>query len=257
MVILSALIYLPRKVIAAISIAVIALHNLLDGVNPQTPVLASLWHVLHVPGPALMKPIMFFIGYPLVPWFAVMALGFAIGDVFTWEPARRRKFLLTAGAAMIVAFLVLRLPNLYGDPSHWETQRTFALTLASIGNANKYPPSLIYLLMTLGPVFIALALVENARGAVSRVITVYGRVPMFYYALHLFLIHTLAVAFALYQGGEAGFLNLNTEAFPKWYGTSLAGVYLAWALIVAILYIPCKRFAALKARRKDWWLSYI
>ena len=180
-----------------------------------------------------------------------------MGDIFSWDPARRRKFLLTAGAAMIVGFLVLRLTNVYGDPRPWSSQRSFALTLASIGNANKYPPSLVYLLMTLGPTFIALALLENARGVASRVISVYGRVPMFYYALHLFLIHTLAYGFAMYQGGDASFLSLNTEAFPKWYGTSLAGVYLAWLIVVSILYVPCRWFARLKSRRSDWWLSYI
>jgi hypothetical protein len=111
--------------------------------------------------------------------------------------------------------------------------------------------------MTLGPTFIALALFENARGAVSRFVSVYGRVPMFYYALHLFLIHTLAYGFAMYQGGDASFLNLNTEAFPKWYGVGLPGVYLAWAIVIAILYVPCKWFAGVKSRRRDWWLSYI
>jgi uncharacterized membrane protein len=258
MVILSGLVYLPQKVIAAIAIVVIAGHNLLDGINPQNPgAFASLWHVLHAPGPLMMQPVMMFIGYPLIPWFAVMALGFAIGDVFKWDAARRRKFLLTAGAAMIVGFLVLRLPNLYGNPGPWSHQRTFALTLASIGNANKYPPSLIYLLMTLGPTFIALALLENARGKVVGVVSVYGRVPMFYYTLHLFLIHTLAYGMALYQGGDASFLSLDVESFPKWYGVSLAGVYLAWVIVVATLYLPCRWYARLKSRRTDWWLSYM
>jgi uncharacterized membrane protein len=259
MVILSALVYLPKKVIAGIAIVVIAAHNLLDGINAQNlGAFGPLWHVLHQPGPLMLKPFMVFIGYPIVPWFAVMALGFVLGDVFKWEPERRRKFLIRAGLAMIAAFFVLRLPNLYGDTfSPWSVQKTWGLTLSSIGNATKYPPSLIYLLMTLGPTFIALALFENARGKVSEVISVYGRVPMFYYTLHLLLIHTLAVGFALYQGGDASFLNLDTEAFPKWYGTNLAGVYLAWAMVVSVLYVPCRWFAGVKARRRDWWLSYM
>jgi uncharacterized membrane protein len=259
MVILSALVYLPTKAIAAIAIVTIAAHNLLDGVNAQDMgSLAPLWHVLHQPGPLTMKPFMVFIGYPLIPWFAVMALGFSMGDIFSkWDPPRRRSFLIRAGVMMIAAFLVLRLTNVYGDSSHWTTQKSFGLTLSSIGNATKYPPSLIYLLMTLGPTFIALALLENARGKIAGMITVYGRVPMFYYILHLFVIHTLAYGFAMYQGGDASFLNLDTEAFPKWYGVNLAGVYLAWAIVVVLLYVPCRWFAGLKSRRRDWWLSYI
>jgi uncharacterized membrane protein len=258
MVILSALVYLPKKAIATIAIITIAGHNLLDGINAQNlGAFAPLWHVLHQPGPLMLKPFMVFIGYPIVPWFAVMALGFAMGDIFKWEPDRRRKFLIRAGLAMVAGFLLLRLPNLYGDSFPWSVQRTVGLTLSSIGNARKYPPSLIYLLMTLGPTFIALALFENARGRVSQMISVYGRVPMFYYTLHLFLIHTIAMMLALYQGGDSSFLNLDTAAFPKWYGVGLPGVYLVWAIVVAILYLPCRWFAGVKSRRSDWWLSYM
>ncbi|HEX6574469.1 MAG TPA: heparan-alpha-glucosaminide N-acetyltransferase domain-containing protein [Gemmatimonadaceae bacterium] len=257
MIVLAALIYLPKKVILAISLATIALHNLLDGVNPQTlGALAPVWHILHAPGPLSLNPVIF-VGYPLIPWFAVMSLGFVLGDVFTWDEARRRKFLLRAGGAAIVAFIVLRYFNIYGDANPWSVQKTFAMTLASFGNAIKYPPSLIYLLMTLGPTLVALALLEHARGALSKVITVYGRVPMFYYVLHLFLIHTLAYAFAMVQGGDASFLSLDVQSFPEWYGTNLAGVYLAWFIVVALLYFPCRKFARLKATRRDWWLSYL
>jgi hypothetical protein len=129
--------------------------------------------------------------------------------------------------------------------------------VASFLNAMKYPPSLDYLLMTLGPTFIALTLLENARGPFARAISVYGKVPMFYYILHLYLIHTLAYAFATWQGGDGSFLSLDVASFPKWYGTDLPGVYLAWAIVVLILYLPCRWFADLKSRRRDWWLSYI
>lgn len=258
MIILSALVYLPRKWIAGIALVTIVAHNLFDGINPEAlGGFGPFWHILHAPGPAMLSPVFVFVAYPLIPWFAVMALGFAMGDIFTWEPARRRSFLVRAGTLAIIGFLVLRLLNLYGDPNPWSSQRSLGLTLSSIGNATKYPPSLIYLLMTLGPTFIALALVENSRGALSRVISVYGRVPMFYYVLHLFVIHTLAYAFAVYQGGSGSFLSLDVESFPKWYGTNLAGVYLAWVIVVAILYLPCRWFARVKARRTDWWLGYI
>ena len=257
MVILAGLVYLPKKAILAISLATIVLHNLLDGISAESfGALAPLWHILHVPGPLIIKPFVF-VGYPLIPWFAVMSLGFVLGDVFKWEPERRKRFLMWTGIAVTVAFIALRGINGYGDARSWSPQRTVALTIASFGNASKYPPSLIYLLMTLGPTMIALALFERARGAVSRVVSVYGRVPMFYYILHLFLIHILAAAFALWQGGDASFLNLDVESFPAWYGTNLAGVYLAWFIVVALLYVPCRWYAGLKARRRDWWLSYI
>lgn len=257
MVILSALVYLPKKIIFAISLAAIALHNLFDGVKAESlgAIGGPLWHVLHVPGLASMKPLII-VAYPLVPWFAVMAMGFAIGDVFTWEAPRRRKALLYGGIAATALFVVLRMINMYGDPNPWSSQKSFGLTLSSFGNATKYPPSLIYLLMTLGPMLIALALTENARGAVSRVVSIYGRVPLFYYFFHILVIHILAYGFAVWQGGDGSFLGLDVASFPKWYGTNLAGVYLAWATVVILLYLPCRWYASLKSRRTDWWLSY-
>jgi uncharacterized membrane protein len=257
MIILAALIHLPRKALLALSLITIAGHNLLDGIDPQSlGAFAPLFHILHAPGPISLDPVIF-VAYPLVPWFAVMSLGFVLGDVFKWEPERRRQFLIRAGIAATLAFIVLRYFNLYGDPNPWLPQRSTGLTISSFGNTTKYPPSLMYLLMTLGPTFIALALLENARGAVSKVVSVYGRVPMFYYIIHIFLIHILAYAFAVYQGGDGSFLNLDVQSFPKWYGTSLAGVYLAWFIVVALLYWPCRRFAQVKATRRAWWLSYI
>jgi uncharacterized membrane protein len=255
MVVLAGLIFLPRKVIAALALLAIFGHNLVDGVRPESlGVLAPLWHVLHVPG--LVTP-QIIVAYPLIPWVAVMALGFVLGQVFDWDAGRRRKFLIRAGLAAIAGFIVLRYFNVYGNPFPWSPQRTVALTVASFLNLLKYPPSLLYLLMTLGPALIALALFENARGPVARVVSVYGRVPLFYYLLHLYVIHILAAIFALWQGGSAGFLSLDVQSFPAWYGTSLPGVYLAWVVVVAIMYVPCVWFAGLKARRKDRWLSYL
>ncbi len=257
MIILSGLVFLPRKVVAAISVVTIVGHNLLDGIGAGSMSGGGpLWHLLHQPGLVSPSPLII-VGYPLIPWFAVMSLGFAFGDVFRWEPERRRSFLVRAGVISVVVFIVLRFVNGYGNPQSWTAQRTGALTVASFLNALKYPPSLDYLLMTLGPTFIALALLENAKGAFARAVSVYGKVPMFYYVLHLYLIHTLAYAFAMWQGGDGSFLSLDVESFPKWYGTSLPGVYLAWAIVVLALYFPCRWFADLKSRRRDWWLSYI
>lgn len=257
MVILSGLIFLPKKIIAAIAILTIAGHNLLDNIGAGSMAGGGpLWHILHRPGLISTQPLVI-VAYPIIPWFAVMALGFVLGDVFRWEPERRRSFLLRAGIASIVAFIAIRFLNHYGNPFPWAPQRTEALTIASFLNALKYPPSLDYLLMTIGPTLIALALLENARGPLSRAASVYGRVPMFYYLGHIYVIHLLAIALALWQGGKAGFLSLDTASFPAWYGTTLPGVYAAWALVVLIMYLPCRWFANLKSRRRDWWLSYI
>ena len=253
MIVLAALIFLPRWAIATIAITMIATHNLLDPIRPDAfGSLAPLWHFLHVPGFVMGKAL---IGYPLIPWCGVMALGYALGAVFEWTPEVRKKILIRAGIAMVIAFIVLRYFNLYGNPAPWSPQRSAAMTVASFLNLLKYPPSLMYLLMTLGPAFVVLALLDNVRGRLANAIAVYGRVPMFYYVVHIFVIHLLAYLFAVIQGGRGDFLSLDTGSFPEWYGTSLAGVYLAWAIVILILYLPCRWFASLKSRRKDWWLS--
>jgi uncharacterized membrane protein len=257
MIVLAALIFLPEPVIAAISLITIFGHNLLDGFRPTDPnILAGLWTVLHVPGMAL--PGKFFVGYPLIPWFAVMALGFTLGRIYRWDAPARKRFLLLTGAAAVFAFLVLRGFNLYGNPRPWSPQSTPAMTIASFLNVLKYPPSLHYLLMTLGPALMLLAVFERVRGRFADVVSVYGRVPFFYYVLHLFLIHTLAYGFAMWQGGEGGFLSLDISSFPDWYGTSLAGVYVAWLIVLALLYLPCRMYADFKSRRTDLkWTSYL
>lgn len=254
MILLAALIFIPTRILAVLSVLVIAGHNLLDGVKPEMlGSLAPLWVVLHTPG--LLSP-KFFVGYPLIPWFAVMSLGYALGEVFRWEPAARKQFLIRAGIAASIAFILLRFFNIYGNPFPWSAQRSAAMTVASFLNTNKYPPSLLYLLMTLGPAMIALAFFENARGKLVDMITVYGKVPFFYYVTHIFVIHIISAALAQSQGGAWQFLSLDTGSFPKWYGVSLPGVYLIWAIVIALLYFPCKWFAGLRARRGDWWLSY-
>lgn len=255
MILMSALIFLPRWAIATIATLMIATHNLLDPIRPDAfGSLAPLWHFLHVPGFVLGKAL---IGYPLIPWCGVMALGYALGGIFDWTPDARKKLLIRAGITMVIAFIVLRYFNLYGNPAPWTVQRSAAMTVASFLNLLKYPPSLMYLLMTLGPAFIALALLDNVRGRVANAIAVFGRVPMFYYVVHIFVIHILAYIFALVQGGRGDFLSLDVGSFPEWYGTSLPGVYLAWAIVILILYLPCRWFASLKSRRKDPWLSYL
>ncbi|HYT72701.1 MAG TPA: heparan-alpha-glucosaminide N-acetyltransferase domain-containing protein [Gemmatimonadales bacterium] len=258
MLLMAALIHLPRSVVAAGSLLMIATHNVLDSVRPDAwGALAPLWHVLHVPGFAI--PGKLFIAYPLIPWAAVMALGWVLADVYRWEAGKRRAFLIRVGVAATVLFIVVRAINTYGDPVAWSEQRSAALTVASFLNTRKYPPSLDFLLMTLGPALVALALVEGARHRVARWLSVYGQVPLFYYVVHICLAHVLAIALALVQGGELRRIPVvhDPGSIPEWHGVPLPGVYVAWLLVVVAMYPLCRWFARLKRARRAWWLSYL
>jgi uncharacterized membrane protein len=258
MILMAALVHLPRVVVAAGAIVMIATHNLFDGVRPDSwGAFAWLWHVLHVPGFAV--PAKLLVGYPLIPWVAVMALGWALAEVYRWDAARRRRFLIASGLGATALFFVVRAMNGYGDPGPWTTQRTPALTIASFFNARKYPPSLDFLLMTLGPTLVVLALVEHARGRVASWLAVYGRVPLFYYVIHIGVAHAIGVLLALAQSGQLMRITAvtNPDAIPAWYGVSLPGVYVAWALVVLAMYPLCLWFGRLKQRRADWWIGYM
>ena len=257
MIVMAALVHLPRAAVAVISVSTIAMHNLLDGIAPQSlGALAPLWHFLHVPGFAV--PNLLFIGYPLVPWFAVMALGYVLAGVYSWDPARGRRALIWGGLAATALFVALRALNGYGDPAPWSAQRTAGLTLSSFLNVRKYPPSLLFLLMTLGPICVALALTEEAKGRLSRWLSVYGSVPLFYYVVHIYLAHLMGIGLALVQGGELRRIPVVTDpgSLPAWYGVGLPGVYAFWAAVVILMYYPCKWFARVKSERTEWWVRY-
>jgi uncharacterized membrane protein len=258
MIIMAAVVHLPRTAIAAGAIIMIAGHNLLDGIRADSlGAFAGIWRVLHVPG--FVVPGVLFVGYPLVPWVAVMAAGFLLARVYEWAPRRRRSFLLSTGIALTLAFVALRLVNLYGDPVAWASQRTALLTIASFLNVRKYPPSLLFLLMTIGPALIALSAAEGARGRWARWLSVYGRVPLFFYVTHIFVAHAAAMLLAFLQSGEIRRIKVITEigSLPEWYGVSLAGVYVAWGSVVLLMYFPCRQFATLKNTRSRWWLQYL
>ena len=239
MIVLAALVHLPLRYIAVFSIAIICGHNLFDGVEPQSlGAWAPLWSLLHVSAPIPHA----FVAYPLIPWIAVMSLGYCLGALFEVEPQQRKHCFIYLGAASLTAFVVLRMTNLYGDPIDWSLQSTTVLTLLSFVNVHKYPPSLLYLLLTLGSGVLLLAAFESARGRLSEVSRTFGRVPLFFYVLHIAVAHLAAVLIAL-TTGRSGF--------------GLPVVYLAWALAIAMLYPACRWFAAVKRRRDDWWLSYL
>jgi uncharacterized membrane protein len=256
MVVLAGLIRLPRAAVAAFGLALVVGHNLLDGVAPEGfGAFAPLWHVLHVPGPLGIMPV--FVTYPLVPWAGVMALGYAAGpEVFSQDAGAPRR-IAWAGALMILGFVVLRTLNGYGDPSPRLDDGSPAHLAMSFLNVTKYPPSLLFVLMTLGPALVALALLRRARGPVADVFVTFGRVPFLFYVTHLYMVHVLAVAAGVAQGFPGSAIRTVYRLLPDGYGFGLPVVYLVWLCVVAALYPVCRRYAALKARSRGWWLSYL
>lgn len=256
MVVLAGLVRLPRPAVAAFGLALVAGHNLLDGVSPeQFGALAPLWVLLHVEAPLGVLPV--FLLYPLVPWVGVMALGYVAGPaVFSPEPAAARRLAWT-GAALIAAFVVLRTLNGYGDPHLRLVEGEAAVLAMSFLNLTKYPPSLLYLLMTLGPALVALALLRRAKGRLAGVLVTFGRVPFLFYVVHLYVVHALAMLVGVLQGYPAARLGVLFLDLPPDYGVGLPLVYALWLAVVAALYPMCRKYARLKASRRSWWLSYL
>jgi uncharacterized membrane protein len=260
MIVLSFLVRLPVPVVATVGAVMIAGHNLLDSVESIRPI----WIVLHSRGFVWSRAGHVVFGvYPLIPWVGVTAMGYALGRVYSWEPDRRRAFLLRVGVGMVLAFVALRAANVYGDPTPWTEQPTFARTVLSFLNTNKYPPSLLFLLMTLGPAVLLLRAVDGGAPRALRVVAIIGKVPLFYYVLHFALIHWLAVAVCYARNGSAHWMFESPDiahfpftAPPVW-GLPLPAIYLLWALVVAAMIPPSTWFAALKQRRTDAWLSYL
>jgi len=256
MVVLAGLIHLPRAAIAAFGLALVLGHNLLDGITPdQLAAFAPLWRVLHVPGPLEVVPA--FMLYPLVPWAGVMALGYAAGQaVFSENPGDSRR-LAWVGGLLTLAFVALRALDVYGDPSPRLDAAAPALLAMSFLNLTKYPPSLLFLLMTLGPALVALVLLRRAKGPVAGVFVTFGRVPFLFYVTHIYLVHALAVAAGAAQGYPASAMRTIAFQLPEGYGFGLPVIYAVWIGVVALLYPLCRWYAALKARSRAWWLSYL
>ena len=251
MMALAALIWLPRWVIAAVALIMLVGHNLLDGIRAEELGAASwAWHVMHEPGLVpLGDGAKLYVLYPLIPWIGVMAAGYLLGPVMQLEGAARQRLLLLLGAAVTLGFIVLRTTNLYGDPAPWTVQETWLSVLLSFLNCEKYPPSLLYLMMTLGPALMLLASFEHARGAFARFLATFGQVPFFYYVVHIYLIHGLAVATAFAMTG----VLTSTPAI----GLSLGGIYFVSLLVLVLLYPICHWFSGLKERGRGRWWSYL
>ncbi len=259
MIVLSVLVYLPPWAVTAFGLVMVATHNLFDSVESDNP----LWSILHSPNVLVENARhTVFVLYPLIPWIGVTAAGYGLGQIYSWTSERRRRFLLPLGIGLTAAFVVLRAINIYGDPRHWHTQRSAAFTVLSFLNTTKYPPSLLFLLMTLGPAALFLWAVDTGTPRWLRPALVFGKVPMFYYLLHVPLIHliALAVCYARYGHVYWMFQSPSLDDFPitppPGWAYSLPVVYLVWACVVLALYPLCRWFAGVRQRRDEAWLSY-
>jgi uncharacterized membrane protein len=266
MVLLSAVVHLPFNAILALGLIITVGHNLLGSITLQAgDRFVVLWTFVHqfnfvelAPGKSAFVP------YPFLPWFGILLLGYSMGEWFRkgFNPIRRRQLLLRTGVGAILLFIVLRSFNLYGDPAEWSVQKNFIFTFLSFMNVTKYPVSLQYALITLGPVLILLSKLEKVNIPALHPFGVIGRVPLFYYILHFYLLHLGAIILYMINTGKSiSEVDLHFSAgfggLPPGYGYSLVGAYVAWLAVVLILYPVCNWYNTYKTSHKQWWLSYL
>jgi uncharacterized membrane protein len=261
MVVLAALQFLGRKACLALGAAIVLGHNALDGHWPVSQSILDtsppLWAALHVSMSKVAGPFHFLFLYPLLPWLGVMLLGFGASVLFEREPPARNRALLWWGLGITAAFIVLRFIDGYGEPNHWQSQARGAATLIDFLNNTKYPPSLLFLAMTLGPAAIFCAFADRMHGFFKDLFVMFGRVPFAFYVAHFYLLHALSLLLGVMQGIPVADLLTFPPFYPKNYGVSLPLVYLVWVLVIVILYPFCRWVAAVKARNRAWWLSYV
>jgi len=266
-VVLAGLVFLPSRVVGALGVLLIATHGLAGslGVSPDSTPPAAL----QAAGALLLRPgllpmpggVTVLVVYPLLPWLGVVAAGYAFGEIIRLEPERRQRVTWNMGVVMTAAFVILRAWGVYGDPRPWTTQATPLLTGLSFINCTKQPPSPLFVLMTLGPAIAALAVIDRVgiRGPVGRVLVKLGRVPLFYFLLQWPVIHGLAVLLGVVRGLPVAwqFSPAALGPAPEGWALSLPGIYAAWAVVLAVMYLPCRWFAGVKARHPGGWLSYL
>ena len=266
MVVMAALIHLDRRLLLLVAVALVAGHNLLDRVHVQGGgVSAFLWAVLHETGRFDLGWTVVRVHYPLLPWIGIMALGYCCGPWYEarCRPGTRRRGLLLAGLLATGLFVLVRAVNLYGDPAPWSRRESDVFSVLSFLNVTKYPPSLLYTLMTLGPALVGLALAERPLGRLTRWMVTFGRVPLFFYMAHILLIHLAATVAAIATGYRVSDMvlagSVNDAPALTGYGFDLSAVYLVWLGLVIALYPCCRWFAGYKAdhQASRWWLSYL
>lgn len=254
---LAALSFLPARVVAALGLAIALGHNLLDPIDRgSVGTLEPLWNLLHERKMLKLGGRSIFVSYPVLPWIGVAAVGFGLGGLFARSTAERQRSLVRLGLAALLGFVVLRAVNVYGDPRPWAEQaRGAVFTVLSFFNCEKYPPSAAFLLMTLGPALLLLAWFERLPDRVLEPLAIFGRVPLFFYVAHLYLLRVVAIPLALARFGKSALLpppgHAGSPEFPLWAG------YLAWLAALALLYPACRWFARKKAQSRSPWLSYL
>jgi uncharacterized membrane protein len=274
MIALAALVWLPRMAVFLVGLAIVCGHNLLDPIQAQQA--GPIWRLLHDGGPIFVGQVPIALAaYPILPWTGVIAVGYGMGALFAAAPDKRDRTLLLLGLAMLALFALLRGLEWYGNPSaglavgpfgagqSWRKEESVRDAMMVFLDVQKYPPSLQFLLATLGVVFTLWPLLSRLRGPLASVLNTFGAVPFFFYVLHIYVVHLLAIAANAALGRDvSGFFNYLVNGFvaPErlaHVGFTLPWVYAAWMAVLAILYLPCRWWAALKARRRDWWLSYL
>ena len=262
MVILSAVMWLPFPLIFALGLLIVLGHNSLDFYEVNKKDFSIPYSLLHFQGIHPIGNKLLLVFYPFLPWAGTMMLGYCFGKYYLADIMNRNKRSILLGAGLIIFFIILRWTNIYGDPFDWKPQSTALFTFFSFISTQKYPPSLLYLCVTIGPSLIILGLIGDVRSKFADMITVYGRVPLFYYVIHFYVLHLFSAIMYLANGHsfEEGVKGLDRVPF-KFYqpgeGFGLVGVYIVWLIVVILLYPLCKWFADYKRYHQKWWLSYL
>lgn len=262
-IILSLLLKLSSKTIGIIGLAIIFFHDIIAFIplNESSLVSTLVSPFFNLTAFPVFANHILVIAYPPVPWLGIMLAGFAFGKIFELPEDRRRIIFLKTGLAALLLFVLLRLINIYGDPVVWSSQKTATYTFLSFMNVSKYPPSLLFCLVTLGIMFLVLAWAERGKNRVTAIVDVYGKAPLFYFLVHFYIIHTLLIIVLLLQGFHWSQMDFASGSFGRPKGTasgvSLAVVYLIWIGVVIVLYKPCIWFVKYKTTHRQWWLKYI
>lgn len=262
-IVLSLLIKLSAKTLGILGLTILFCHNLLSLISFGK---ASVVKTVLTPlfGPAafpLNAHTTFIMGYPPIPWLGILLIGFAAGKFFTLPAANRKRLFLTLGGGALLLFIGVRFLNIYGDPTPWAAQKNAWYTFLSFLNVTKYPPSLLFCLVTLGIMFLILAFAEPRQNKLVRTLAVYGKVPLFYFLVHFYLIHFILLAVLLGQGFQWAALDFTAGTFGRppgvASGVTLPSIYALWLVVVLVLYKPCRWFGNYKAEHKQWWLKYL